>query len=68
MSGCMQDVNTKQNFTNELLTFRGFNIQQNEEKARVAIYIYVNISYNRSEDLEGINNNMIINKAPLLKQ
>jgi hypothetical protein len=55
-------VEIQPNYPNNLLTFRGYNIEfeKNDEKARVAIYINSTISYNRREDLEGIKNNLVI--------
>ena len=59
---CLQEVEIQPNYPNDLLTFRGYNIEveQNDEKARVAIYISTNVSYSRREDLEGMNNNLLI--------
>ena len=58
----MQEVEILPNYPNDLLTFRGFNIEveHNDEKARTAIYINSNISYTRRNDLEGLNNNLVI--------
>ena len=59
---CIQECEIRKDYPKDLLTFRNFNIEieQNTVKARCCIYIKDNVSYTRREDLEGTDNNLVI--------
>ena len=59
---CMQETEIKVDFPTNILTFPGYRleVETNDVKARVAIYISDAVEYNRRKDLEGQNSNIMI--------
>jgi exonuclease III len=59
---CMQETEIKHDYPIELLTFPGYSIEieTNDVKSRVGIYIIERLKFKRRNDLEGINSNLII--------
>jgi len=59
---CMQETDIKDDYPIELLTFPGYaiEIETNDVKSRVGIYISERLKFKRRNDLEGINSNLII--------
>jgi exonuclease III len=59
---CVQETEIYNNFNEELLTFPGYSIEveKNDNKRRVAIYVRSRISYKRRMDLEGTNCHLVI--------
>ena len=59
---CMQEIDIDKDYPTHLLTFQGFNleVEENDLKARVGIYLITSIKYKRRNDLEGKNSNLII--------
>ena len=58
---CMQEIDIDKDYPTHLLTFQGFNLEleENDLKARVGIYLSTSIKYKRRNDLEGKNSNLI---------
>ncbi len=59
---CVQETEIDTNFDVRLLTFPGYSIEveNNDFKRRVAIYISNRLSYTRRPELEQINNHLVI--------
>jgi exonuclease III len=59
---CMQETEVKDDFPIEQLTFPGYviELETNDVKSRVGIYINNRVKFTRRKDLEGTNSNLII--------
>ena len=59
---CMQETELPNGYPANLLSFPGYSIEVeiNDIKSRVAVYISDKISYKRRNDLEGTNSNIIV--------
>ena len=59
---CMQEIDIIKGYPLELLNFPGYNleIETNDLKSRVGIYISKIIPYKRRIDIEGSNSNIVI--------
>ena len=53
---CIQECEIRKDYPKDLLSFKNFNIEveQNSVKARCCIYVKDNVVYTRKEDLEGV--------------
>ena len=59
---CLQETELNVNLNTDLLTFPGYSIEveSNDNKQRVAVYVSNRLNYRRRNDLEGSNNHIII--------
>ena len=59
---CMQETEIPHDYPTNILTFPGFQleVEENDLKARVAIYVADGLKYTRKLNLEGKNSNMIV--------
>ena len=59
---CLQEVELEKDYPNEILSFRDYSIEveKNNYKARVAIYVKKCITSHRRCDLEGKNSNLVV--------
>ena len=59
---CMQEVEIPPDFPTEILSFPGYSIEveSNDVKSRVAIYVSDKLKFERRKDLEGINSNLMV--------
>ena len=59
---CLQETEIPVNYPIDLLTFRGYNYENenNQFKSRCGIYVSNNITYLRRNDLESINMHVMI--------
>ena len=59
---CLQETELESAYQNDLLSFPGFaiEVEQNDVKKRVGVYIKSTISYRRRIDLEGRNSHLIV--------
>ena len=66
---CMQETDIQNDYPTNILTFPGYQIEveTNDVKGRVAIYVAEGVKYVRRQDLEGTNSNMIIMDIKLNK-
>ena len=58
----MQEIDIAKDYPKDILTFPGFNLEleKNDLKARVGVYLSTTVKYKRCDDLEGQNGNLII--------
>ncbi len=59
---CLQETELDPNLNENLLTFPGYSleVERNDVKRRVAMYVSNRLEYRRREDLEGPNNHIVI--------
>ena len=59
---CLQETDLDPKLNENLLTFPGYSIEveRNDVKKRVAIYVSNQLDYKRRDDLEGSNNHLVI--------
>jgi hypothetical protein len=59
---CLQEIELDSDFDQELLSFPNYclEVEQNDVKRRVAIYIRSTINYRRRHDLEGSNSHLVV--------
>ena len=59
---CVQETDIIEDYQESLLGFPGFclELEKNDLKAHVGVYISNNITYKRRHDLEGRNNHLVI--------
>ncbi len=59
---CLQETELNPNLNENLLTFPGYSleVERNDFKRRVAMYVNNRLEYRRREDLEGLNNHIVI--------
>jgi exonuclease III len=59
---CVQETEIDKNFNEELLTFPGYSleVERNDVKRRVAIYVRNTMNYRRRAELEGTNRHLVI--------
>ena len=59
---CMQEIEIETNYDINLLSFKGYTLENelNSHKSRVGIYVKNGIEYKRQDELEGENSHLII--------
>ena len=67
---CLQEVDLETDYPSEILSFKNYSIEveTNDYKARVAVYIKNGISRHRRHELEGTNSNVIVIDLDLTKK
>jgi hypothetical protein len=59
---CVQETELQKDLKEQLLTFPDFSleVEQNDVKRRVGIYIKSSVKYRRRDDLEGQSNHLVV--------